>query len=117
MQLKRHCAIAGITIAVLMAVPREAAAFWDWIHELSGPSMMGFGYTCRLIQPTTFGSRKARLLITKEKHGRTQGESLSLKSGSFRVTRLDDWTFTIDVPPEIVEQVRTELAAPDTTVT
>ena len=103
MRFAKQWALTGLATVVLMGVPREAAAFWDWIHELSGPSMMGFGYTCRLIQPKTFGSRMSLLLITEEKHGRTQGELLTLKADSFRVTRLDDRTFTIDVPLDMVE--------------
>jgi hypothetical protein len=54
MRLGKHWAITCLAIGVLMMVPREASAFWDWIHELSGPSMMGIGYTCRLLQPKPF---------------------------------------------------------------
>ena len=107
MRFAKQWALTGLAAVVLMGVPREAAAFWDWIHELSGPSMMGFGYTCRLVQPTTFVSQKATLLITeKTNHGRDHGGSLTLGTRSFRVRPLTDLSYTIDVPQDVVEEVR-----------
>jgi hypothetical protein len=121
MRFAKQWALTGLATVVLMGVPREAAAFWDWIHELSGPSMMGFGYTCRLVQPTTFGSQKTRLEITAKgkPHGREQGSLLTLTSGSFRVTPLTSLSFTIDVPTRLAEKVQREVEAalPDTSVT
>ena len=43
----RRCVTIGMLLIALLAVPREGAAFFGWIHEMSGPRMIGLGYTCK----------------------------------------------------------------------
>lgn len=80
MRLGRFWAVTGLAIAVLMGIPRDAAAFWDWIHELSGPSMMGPGYTCKPFEPRPFiGPPTMEYLITTPApHGLGVGGSVRI---------------------------------------
>jgi hypothetical protein len=44
----RHRWIVGFVIFFVLAVPREGAAWWNWIHELSGPGPFnGIFLACR----------------------------------------------------------------------
>ena len=44
----------GMLLIALLAVPRESAAIFAWIHEMSGPRMIGIGYTCKPFAPRPF---------------------------------------------------------------
>lgn len=53
MSLKRSWAI-GFCLLAFLSVPRQSAALFNWIHEMSGPRMIGFGYTCKPFSPRPF---------------------------------------------------------------
>ena len=53
MSLRREWAI-GFCLLAFLSVPRESAALFNWIHEMSGPTMVGFGYNCKILQPRPF---------------------------------------------------------------
>ena len=66
----RRCLTTGMILIVLLSVPRESAAFFAWIHEMSGPPLFGVGLTCKVgLQP--FGGRSgARILRIVQSEGR-----------------------------------------------
>ena len=50
----RRLLTIGMLLIALLAVPRESAAIFAWIHEMTGPRMIGLGYTCKPFSPRTF---------------------------------------------------------------
>jgi hypothetical protein len=121
MRLGRHWAITGLAIAVSIAVPRDAAAFWDWIHELSGPSMIGVGYTCKPFEPRPFRGEPSidYVLMADVPHGLRVGASLQVE-GAVKVTAAsvvavgpepDSKTFTVRVNAPLPSRIT--LKSPD----
>ena len=52
----RRLLAIGMLLIALLAVPRDSAAIFAWIHEMSGPRMIGLGYTCKPFSPRPFTS-------------------------------------------------------------
>ena len=81
----RRRLMTGLFLGMLIAAPREAAAYWDWIHELSGPTLLGLGYNCRIIDPRPFRPLRARaslieyVLTTRTPHGFNEGDRVVFK--------------------------------------
>ena len=116
--------MTGLFLGMLLAAPRQAAAYWDWIHELSGPTLVGLGYNCRLIDPRPFRSRRTSeyALTTKTPHGFVAGDRVVFKAqpallatppvggatqstllnGTFPVRVLNENTFVVRLPAEPV---------------
>lgn len=50
----RRLLTIGMLLIALLAVPRESAAIFAWIHEMTGPTFFGVGYNCKILQPRPF---------------------------------------------------------------
>lgn len=71
MRIRRHWAVAGFLLIFLLT-PRDGAAFWRWLHELSGPKLMGFGVSCKPFAPTPFGDAPREPLFRRRAGGRAE---------------------------------------------
>ena len=50
----RRCVTVAILLFALLSLPSESEAIFAWIHKMSGPTMLGFGYNCKILQPRPF---------------------------------------------------------------
>ena len=112
MRTRRGWAIACCVLFVLL-VPRESAAFWNWIYELSGPRMMGLGYNCKPFGLFPFAPKKRRtwVITTSSAHGLASDDVVNIVDGNiehiltddtdggYSVTKISDTEFSISVDP------------------
>lgn len=82
--------LALSTMAMLVAMPTPASAeWWDIIWEMSGPRMLGFGYTCKPLGPLPFAGKEdgsvpiltstGRVIETVAAHGLFPGDKVDIQ--------------------------------------
>jgi hypothetical protein len=109
MPLRRSLLVIFVLLG-LAGAPREGAAYFSWIHEMSGPTLVGAGYTCKFLGPRPFGARRQAdntiviladgIVETRYPHGFMEGDTVQISKQIVTVVEvLGPRRFAIDTMP------------------
>jgi hypothetical protein len=93
--MKRRSAVLGVLLFALLALPRSSdAGILEFIWELSGPQLIGYGHSC--ILPLGGKPVRCQLDVKRDSDGQDPRASLALQGAVFFSTGRDSKTVEYD---------------------